>query len=219
MRLDDLWASLFVASSPPAPGLTASSCSCGRGFATRFFRLRLAVTPCVSLRLPSSVPIGSFHPIRFCPCWAHDMRLPAASLPSLETSRRAAGPFHTPLCGSAHEYSSRRLPGGRIRPWKPRSGSYKTRHGAQHRPHSTEKRGNSFSAQRSLRSPRRTLRVAPIRARNHGRQRALQSQERADHAIVFTSPKPRPSLWRPYEDPTRQKPETESRFRFPGIAG
>jgi hypothetical protein len=74
MRLDDFWASLFVASSPPAPGLTASSCSCGREFATRFFRLRLAVTPCVSLRLPSSVPIGSFHPIRFCPCWAHDTR-------------------------------------------------------------------------------------------------------------------------------------------------
>src|SRR5687768_753624 len=30
-------------------------------------RLRLAVW----LRLPSSAPIGSFHPIRFCPCWAH----------------------------------------------------------------------------------------------------------------------------------------------------
>ena len=30
-------------------------------------RLRLAF----SLRLPSSAPIGSFHPIRFCPCWAH----------------------------------------------------------------------------------------------------------------------------------------------------
>src|SRR5712692_9108920 len=30
-------------------------------------RLRLAV----QLRLPSSAPIGSFHPIRFCPCWAH----------------------------------------------------------------------------------------------------------------------------------------------------
>jgi hypothetical protein len=30
-------------------------------------RLRLAVR----LRLRSSVPIGSFHPTRFCPCWAH----------------------------------------------------------------------------------------------------------------------------------------------------
>jgi hypothetical protein len=30
-------------------------------------RLGLAV----SLRLPSSAPIGSFHPIRLCPCWAH----------------------------------------------------------------------------------------------------------------------------------------------------
>src|SRR5277367_3141025 len=80
MRLDDLWASLFVASSPPAPGLTTVSLYCGREFATRFFRLRLAATPRVSLRLPSSVPIGSFHPIRFCPCWAHDMRLSAASV-------------------------------------------------------------------------------------------------------------------------------------------
>ena len=64
---DDFWASLFPANSPPAPGLAASSCSYGREFATRFFRL----TPCVSLRLPSSVPVGSFHPTRFCPCWAH----------------------------------------------------------------------------------------------------------------------------------------------------
>jgi hypothetical protein len=67
----DFWASLFPASSPPAPGLTASSCSCGRRFATRFFRLRLTATSCVSLRLPSSAPVGSFHPTSFCPCWAH----------------------------------------------------------------------------------------------------------------------------------------------------
>jgi len=60
--LYDLRASLLVASLPPAPGLAASSCSCGREFATRFFPLRLAATPCVSLRLPSSAPIGSFHP-------------------------------------------------------------------------------------------------------------------------------------------------------------
>src|SRR5580700_3325149 len=72
MRLDDLRASLFVASLPPASGLAASSCSCGREFATRFFQLHLAAALCVSLRLPSSAPIGSFHPIRFCPCWAHD---------------------------------------------------------------------------------------------------------------------------------------------------
>ena len=48
MRLDDLWASLFRASLPPAPGLAASSCSYGRGFASRFFQLRLAATPCGS---------------------------------------------------------------------------------------------------------------------------------------------------------------------------
>ena len=48
MRLDDLWASLFRASLPPAPGLAASSCSYGRGFAFRFFRFRLAATPCGS---------------------------------------------------------------------------------------------------------------------------------------------------------------------------
>jgi hypothetical protein len=39
MRLDNLWASLFSASSPPAPGLAASSCSFGREFACRFFQL------------------------------------------------------------------------------------------------------------------------------------------------------------------------------------
>jgi len=48
MRLDDLWASLFRASLPPAPGLTASSCSYGRRLASRFFQLRLAATPCGS---------------------------------------------------------------------------------------------------------------------------------------------------------------------------
>ena len=46
MRLDDLWASLFRASLPPAPGLAASLCSCGREFAIRFFQLRLTATPC-----------------------------------------------------------------------------------------------------------------------------------------------------------------------------
>jgi hypothetical protein len=49
---------------PTVEGLPPASFS----FASR---LRLAV----QLRLPSSAPIGSFHPIRFCPCWAH----PAAS--------------------------------------------------------------------------------------------------------------------------------------------
>jgi hypothetical protein len=46
MRLDDLWELLFSASFPPTPGLTASSCSCGQGFASRFFWPRLATTPC-----------------------------------------------------------------------------------------------------------------------------------------------------------------------------
>ena len=46
MRLDDFWTLLFRASLSPAPGLTASSCSFGREFASRFFQLRLAVTPC-----------------------------------------------------------------------------------------------------------------------------------------------------------------------------
>ena len=48
---DDFWASLFPASLPPAPGLAADLCSCGRKFATRFFQFRLAARPCVSLRL------------------------------------------------------------------------------------------------------------------------------------------------------------------------
>ena len=77
MRLDDLGASLLPASLPPASGLAAGSYSYGREFATRFFQLHLAATPCVSLRLPSSAPIGSSHPIRFCPCWAHWRRASA----------------------------------------------------------------------------------------------------------------------------------------------
>lgn len=72
----DYRVSLFPASSPPACGLAASSCSYGRKFAPRCFRLRLAATSCASLRLPSSVPVGSFHPTRFCPCWAHWGRPP-----------------------------------------------------------------------------------------------------------------------------------------------
>jgi len=78
----DFWALLFPASSPPALASLPVSCSYGREFATRFFQLRLAATPCVSLRLPSSVPVGSFHPTRFCPCWAHwgrRFRLPTDS--------------------------------------------------------------------------------------------------------------------------------------------
>jgi hypothetical protein len=71
MRLDDLWALLFPASLPSASGLPASSCSYGRDFVSRFFQLHLAATPCGSLRLPSSAPVGSFHPTRFCPCRAH----------------------------------------------------------------------------------------------------------------------------------------------------
>src|SRR5260370_8970559 len=55
----------------PHIGLTASSYPYGREFALRCFRLRLAATPCGLLRLPSSVPVGSFHPTRFCSCWAH----------------------------------------------------------------------------------------------------------------------------------------------------
>ena len=45
---------------PTVEGLPLASFS----FASR---LRLAVR----LRLPSSAPVGSFHPTRFCPCWAH----------------------------------------------------------------------------------------------------------------------------------------------------
>ncbi len=96
MRLDDLWASLFRASLPPAPGLTASSCSYGREFASRFFRLHLAATPCGSLRLPSSAPIGSFHPTRFCPCWAHA----AAALPrGVSAQARPIQPHPARTCG------------------------------------------------------------------------------------------------------------------------
>ena len=40
MRLVDFGLRLFLASSSPASGLSASSCSYGRSFASRFFRLQ-----------------------------------------------------------------------------------------------------------------------------------------------------------------------------------
>src|SRR3990172_1302206 len=48
MEFDDCWASLFLASSPPPRGLSVSSCSCGHGFASRFFQLHLTAAPCGS---------------------------------------------------------------------------------------------------------------------------------------------------------------------------
>jgi len=36
---DSLWTSLLLASSSPVAGLSVRSCSCGRSFASRFFRL------------------------------------------------------------------------------------------------------------------------------------------------------------------------------------
>src|SRR5258708_31681187 len=47
MRLDDFWASLFRASLPPAPGLTASSCSY-ESLPPASFGFPLAVAPCGS---------------------------------------------------------------------------------------------------------------------------------------------------------------------------
>jgi hypothetical protein len=91
MRLDDLRASLFPASSPLAPGLTASFCSYGRKFALRFFQLPLAATPCGSLRLPSSAPVGSFHPTRFCPCRAHWGSLVSCGTDVIGTTGRKPG--------------------------------------------------------------------------------------------------------------------------------
>jgi hypothetical protein len=48
--------------------------------------------------LPSSAPIGSFHPTRFCPCWAHSARVPLDPLfarrikPLAPTNKPARGP-------------------------------------------------------------------------------------------------------------------------------
>jgi len=42
MRLGGSWTSPFLASSSPASGLSASSCSYGRSFALRFFRLQIS---------------------------------------------------------------------------------------------------------------------------------------------------------------------------------
>ena len=63
MRLDGIRVSLFLASSPPAPGLDADSCSCGRGFAFRFLQLHLTATPCGSAKVGSITSFGIFHPL------------------------------------------------------------------------------------------------------------------------------------------------------------
>ena len=55
-----------------------------KGLLRASFRLPLAVRRCVSLRLASSPPVGSFQPTRSCPCWAH----PA---PSVSSRARQAG--------------------------------------------------------------------------------------------------------------------------------
>jgi hypothetical protein len=54
---------------------------------------RLAATSCISLRLPSSAPVGSFHPTRFCPCWAHwgsQSWLPILAAAAIRAARRRA---------------------------------------------------------------------------------------------------------------------------------
>jgi hypothetical protein len=56
------WASLLLASLPPAFGLTTRSYSCGQEFASGSFSLRLTARPNLQLRLASSPPSGSFHP-------------------------------------------------------------------------------------------------------------------------------------------------------------
>ena len=63
VRLDGLRVSLFLASSPPAPGLTAGSCPCGRGFAFRFLQLHLAATPCGSAKVGSITSFRISHPL------------------------------------------------------------------------------------------------------------------------------------------------------------
>ena len=63
VRLDGVRVSLLLASSPPAPGLAAGSCSCGRGFAFRFLQLHLAATPCGSARVGPITSLGIFHPL------------------------------------------------------------------------------------------------------------------------------------------------------------
>jgi len=94
MRLDDLWASLFTASLPPAPGLTASLCSCGREFAHRFFQLRLAATPCGSATV---AVIG--------PDWllSSNKILPMLGTPCrLDTLSRPGGMVFPETCGFTH---------------------------------------------------------------------------------------------------------------------
>src|ERR1017187_5324274 len=78
---------VFPASLPPTPGLTAGIVFLRSKVC---YALPSVVTPCVSLRLPSSAPVGSFHPTRFCPCWAHWGGLSICAPVAYRRSRRVA---------------------------------------------------------------------------------------------------------------------------------
>ncbi len=82
---DGFWVSLWLASLPPARGLSADSCSRGRDFVPSFLKLSL----CSSLRLPPSVPMSPFHLTRYSPCRAHLRRPPGrrSSRPSTRGRR------------------------------------------------------------------------------------------------------------------------------------
>jgi len=69
---DGLRASLFLASSPLAFGLSACSCSCGRSFASGFLQhLPRGQHLAVRLRLAPSPPVVTFQTTSQRPCRAH----------------------------------------------------------------------------------------------------------------------------------------------------
>ena len=110
MRLDGVRVSLLLASSPPAPGLTAGSCSCGRGFAFRFLQLHLAATPCGSARVGPITSLGIFHPLDT----AHVGRTSGDFLVADQGGRGDGVPtLHIPateLHGSTEEQATRKSP-------------------------------------------------------------------------------------------------------------
>ena len=52
---------------------------------------------CGSLRLPPSVPAGSFHPARISPCWAHWRTAPPRRVGTAPTSRDSKSSVHGPV--------------------------------------------------------------------------------------------------------------------------
>ena len=73
------WISLFLANSSTSSSLLCAFCPSVRGFASSFLHSSSSrMMAWIWLTVPTVKPVRDFHPIEFCPCWAHK-NMPAAS--------------------------------------------------------------------------------------------------------------------------------------------